>query len=156
MKRWGTMLIIASAVVLLACQLDYVFPTATPSSASRATRTPTLNRANPTVAVPTTTALPSAPVIATAKENLRIRNAPSTSSQQIGSLNKGDTAQVVGRNAAGDWWQIALPSSPTARGWIFASFADANGPIDSLPVVPAGGGAPAPIVPPAPRGNPYP
>ncbi len=161
MKRGGSILIIGSALVLLACQLNYVFPTATPSAAPRATRTSTPDRANVTVVAPTAASLPpavppSAPVMATAKDNLRIRSAPTTSAQQIGALNKGDTAQVVGRNAAGDWWQIVLPSNPSARGWIFASFADANGPTDSLPVVPAGGGATAPIVPPLPKGNPYP
>ncbi len=36
MKRWGPLLVIASAVVLLACQLNYVFPTVTPSAAPRA------------------------------------------------------------------------------------------------------------------------
>lgn len=159
MNRWGLVLIVSSAAILLACQLEYVFPTATPSSAPRATRTRTPGQSEATAPAPTIAAqppglLPSGSVLvnATAKENLRVRAAPSTSAQQVGSLNKGDSAQVVGRTAASDWWQIVLPSNPNARGWILASFADANGPIDSVPVVPSGGvlpGGPPQVVTPA-------
>jgi uncharacterized protein YraI len=158
MNRWGLVLIVLSAAVLLACQLEYVFPTVTPSSAPRATRTRTPGAADTTVTVPTIAAQssvpsPSSPVLvsATAKENLRVRAAPSTSAQQVGSLNKGDSAQVVGRTAASDWWQIVLPSNPNARGWILANFAEANGPIGSVPVVPSSGvlpGGPPQVVPP--------
>jgi uncharacterized protein YraI len=123
--------------VLLACQLQYVVPTPEPSAAPRPTRTKTPG-------IPEATALPTlppsspVPVIATAQENLRVRAGPSASTQQVGSLNKGDTAQIVGRTAASDWWQILLPSNLSVRGWISAGFTDVSGPVGSIPVTTPG------------------
>lgn len=153
MKWLGSVLIVLFSGVLLACQLQYVLPTPEPSAAPRATRTRTPGSAGVT-AVPTFPApqvlptlpqggLVAAPVIATAKENLRVRAAPSASSQQIGSLNKGRTAQIVGRTAASDWWQILLPSNLSVRGWILASFTDVSGPTESIPIT-TSGSVPAP------------
>jgi hypothetical protein len=169
MKRLGWVLIVLFSGVLLACQLQYVLPTPEPSAAPRATRTRTPGSGGST-AVPTFPAqqvlptLPqggpvSAPVMATAKENLRVRAGPSASTQQVGSLTKGDTAQVVGRTAANDWWQILLPSNLSVRGWVLASFTDVSGSIGSIPVttsssVPAP--QPYPAQPPAPAPQPYP
>ena len=166
MKRLGPVLIVLFTGVLLACQLEYYLPTPEPSPAPRATRTrtPGSPRATAVPTIPATQApQPStggpAPVIATAKENVRVRAAPSASSQQVGSLNIGDTAQVVGRTAANDWWQILLPSNLSVRGWILASFADVSGQVQSVPVV-SSGSAPAqqpyPAQPPLPAQQPYP
>ncbi|MDE3087800.1 MAG: SH3 domain-containing protein [Chloroflexota bacterium] len=153
MNRRGGMLILLVSGILLACQLQYIFPTAEPSPAPRATRTKTPKAevsASPTAVAP----LPGgpAPVIATAKENLRVRAAPSTSATQIGLLNKGDTAQISGRTAASDWWQIILPTDPGSRGWVFASLTAVSGPVQTIPIVPSGA-IPPPVVP-TPR--PYP
>jgi hypothetical protein len=164
MKRVGPVLIVLFAGVLLACQLDYYLPASEPSSAPRATRTktPGSSRATPLPTIPATQApQPStggpAPVIATAKENVRVRAAPSASAQQVGSLNKGDTAQVVGRTAANDWWQILLPSNLSVRGWVINDFVDVSGPALSIPVVGSGAVPPSQpytAQPPAPQ--PYP
>ena len=167
MKRLGSVLIILFAGVLLACQLQYVLPTPEPS-APRATRTRTPGAVDET-AVPTFPAqqvLPTlpqlgpipAPVMAVARENLRVRAAPSASSRQIGLLNKGDTAQIVGRTAANDWWQILLPSNVSIHGWVLASFTNVSGDIGSIPIAnsssaPASQPYPAqpPAAPPHPR-----
>ncbi len=167
MKR--SFILIVAAFVLLACQLQNIFPTPTPSAGPRATLTPA-STVEPTAAptAPEATAAPPASlppngppttvIMATAKDNLRVRAAPSTASPQVGALTKGESVQVVGRNAANDWWQIILPNNPSARGWIFATFASANGPVESLPVVEAGGAPPAnpPAAPPTPQPYPYP
>ncbi len=150
MNRLGAILVMVLPVLLLACQLDYILPTPAPSAAPRATGTRTPGAAqsvaSPTSAPPPAPGIPpggSARVTATVRENLRVRAAPSTTAQIIDQLSKGDKAQIVGKNAAGDWWQILLPSNPNTRGWIFASFAEVSGPLESIPVV-APGGAPAP------------
>ena len=167
MKRLGSVLIVLFSGVLLACQLEYYLPTPEPSAAPRATRTRT-------PASPGTTPLPTlaatqvpqpstggpVAVIATAKENLRVRAAPSTSSQQVGTLNQGDTAQIVGRTAANDWWQIQLPSNPDTRGWVVSSLIQVSGPALSVPVTTSGAVPPSqpyPAQPPAPvQPRPYP
>jgi uncharacterized protein YraI len=137
MTRLGSVLLVLFSGVLLACQLQYVVPTPVPSAAPRPTRTQTPDIPKAT-AVPTLSPTSPVPVIATAKENLRVRAGPSTSTQQVGSLNKGDTAQIVGRTAASDWWQIQLPSNLSVRGWILASFTDVSGSAGSIPVIPSG------------------
>ena len=167
MKPLGPVLIVLFSGVLLACQLDYYLPSPEPSTAPRATRTktPTSGRATALPTNPVPQVLPTSEggppqIIATAKENLRIRAAPSAAAQQLGTLNQGDTAQIVGRTAANDWWQIQLPSNPSVRAWIVAGFVDVSGPALSVPVVATGAVPPPqpyPAQPPAPvQPKPYP
>ena len=168
MKRLGAVLILLFSGVLLACQLSYLLPTPEPSAAPRATRTRTPGNLGSTAApastsVPTSApsqSLPPAPsgaalVFGTARENLRIRAAPSASAQQVGSLNKGDGIQIVGRTAASDWWQVIVPSNPDTRAWIAAAFVDVKGPVGTIPVVDSGS-APAPQPYPAQPSGPGP
>jgi hypothetical protein len=66
---------------------------------------------------------------------LRVRAAPNTNAAIVDRLNRGDTVQVVGRNATNDWLQIILPRDPNARGWISAAYADLSAPIQTVPLV---------------------
>jgi len=97
----------------------------------------------PVVQLPTS--IP-APVIAQITDNLRVRSIPSTSGAIIDRLNKGDKIQILGRTAANDWLVVPLPSNPNAHGWISAAFAQLNGPLDSLPIIPPGPVPPGPLV----------
>lgn len=163
--RWkGIILILFLSFLLLACQLQYALSPSDSSVSPRPTRTRT-PRPGETTVPPTNAVPPPAPILpggshlvtATTKENLRIRAAPSASSQQLGLLSKGDTVQVIGRTSASDWWQISLPSSPNTNGWILASFTEVSGPVDSIPIVSPGvTSPPAPVQPPAPAQQPYP
>ncbi|MBI5033477.1 MAG: SH3 domain-containing protein [Chloroflexi bacterium] len=140
---------------LLACQLDALMqataPTATSTRAATATRAPTLTPPIAMLVSPTQPPAPTdtpAPIVATiTTNNLRVRSAPSTSGAIVDKLNTNDKIQVVGKNVAGDWLQIPLPSNPDARGWISAQYAQLSGPLDLIPVV--GPGAP-------PTSRPYP
>lgn len=149
-------------VASLACQLEGLqlgvspSPTQTQAAARTATVAPTL--ALPTAPLPTVPVVsppprPS-PVSVTATDNLRVRAAPSTSAAVVDRLNKGASAQAVGRTAASDWLQIVLPSNPAGRGWISAQFVTATGPLDTLPVVQSQ--APNPVVPTSPGQPPRP
>lgn len=103
-----------------------------------ATRVPTTATPVPQVQTPTNSPSPVEQVIAIAREGLRVRSAPSTSATVVGQLKKGDSARVVGRTVANDWWQILVPSNPNLRGWISAAFTDTSGTITSIPIVKAG------------------
>lgn len=178
---WLTLVLVALVGILLACQLDYLqlgnasTPTPTRRPTLNATPTTASDVGNVPPALPTTppqqpvqpqlvpTQAPApANVTATASDNLRVRSAPSTSGAIIGRLNKGEAAQIVGRTAAGDWWQIALPTNPSQKGWVTAQFATASGPTDAIPVVGAsapsapGGSNPPPVHPAATPPRPYP
>lgn len=180
LRQWSlTLVLLVLVIILLACQLDYFqlgsSPTPTPtrrptlsatptSGADRSTAPlPTLAPGNP--GIPPTIAPPTAvpePVMATATDVVRVRAAPSTAGAVIGRLNKGESAQIVGRTAAGDWWQIILPTDPNARGWVSAEFAPAGAATDGVPVVgPATPGQPTgpnppPVVQPTRRPYSYP
>ncbi len=149
-------------VTSLACQLEGLqlgaspSPTPTPTAARTATVAPTV--ALPTAPPPTIPVVsptqPPAPVSVTAKDNLRVRAAPSTSAAVVDRLNKGASAQAVGRTAASDWLQIILPTNPAGRGWVSAQFVSATAPLDTLPVVQSQ--APNPVAPTSPGQPPRP
>lgn len=163
---WLTFVLLALVVILLACQLDYlqlgnsapptatrrptlsVTPTSVSDQGNLPSPLPTTAGGQPTVAsvAPTVTAAP-VNVTATATDNLRVRSTPSTSGAIIARLNKGESAQIVGRTAASDWWQIAVPSNPSQRGWVAAEFTTPSGPTTGVPVVGAGSTAPVPSNP---------
>ncbi len=176
---WLTLVLLALVAILLACQLDYlqlgrastptptrrptlsVTPTTVSDQGNVPPALPTTAQQQPTQVVPTQAPAP-ANVTATATDNLRVRSAPSTSGAIIGRLNKGEAAQIVGRTAAGDWWQLALPTNPSQRGWVASEFTTPSGPTDAIPVVSAGapsapgGSKPPPVQPAATPPRPYP
>ncbi len=134
-----------------AVQPTAVRPTNTPTKTNTpvpgATAIPATSTPVPTQPPPSALAepAPSAGIIATANENVRIRSAPSTSAAIAGQLKKGDTAQVVGRSAASDWLQIVMPANANARGWISADFATTSSSVSGLPVAGAAPSAPVPV-----------
>ncbi|HOA24092.1 MAG TPA: CAP domain-containing protein [Aggregatilineales bacterium] len=63
--------------------------------------------------------------------NLRLRSGPGTSYPVVGTVPRGVTVPVVGRNAAGNWLQVQYNGQ---SGWIAAWYATVNGALASVPV----------------------
>jgi uncharacterized protein YraI len=83
-------------------------------------------------------------ITATAKSTLRLRTAPNTTAQQVGTVPFDTTVPVFGKNGAGDWFYVEYTG---VRGWVAGWFCLLNGDINALPVLPdnvGGGGAPGP------------
>lgn len=99
---------------------------------------PTLVRL-PTQALPTST---PQPVLAKVIENtVNVRAEPSTKAKVLSSLKKNNQISLVGRNDAGDWYQINLTGG-AAPAWVFAATLQVvSGDPKTLPVV--GAAAPA-------------
>lgn len=83
--------------------------------------------------------------------NLRIRSGPGTSYPSVGTIPRGVTVPVTGRNAAGSWLQVQYNGQ---LGWVAAWYATVNGALNSVPVdgggnvvqaVAAAPAAPAPV-----------
>jgi len=55
------------------------------------------------------------------------------SSDELLLLPKGAVLPILGKNAAGDWVQIALPGD--GQGWVFAQGVGTTQPLDVLPVI---------------------
>ena len=105
-------------------------PTNTPASAPPATQAAT---AAPTAATG------GGSLTGTFSQTANVRSGPGLAFQPpIGIVNAGQTADVLARNPAGDWYKIRIPSG---EGWVFAQLVTLNGDPAALPV---DGGPPAP------------
>ena len=68
---------------------------------------------------------------------LNLRQGPGTSYAVVGKLTQGAQATILGRNAAGDWFQVRPANGST--GWVSGSpaFVQVSGDGTAVPVVPA-------------------
>jgi uncharacterized protein YraI len=63
--------------------------------------------------------------------NVNIRNGPGTNREIVGIFSRGATANILGRNSAGDWLLVDVDGT---QGWVFTSLFDVSCDIDSLPI----------------------
>lgn len=87
--------------------------------------------------------------IAVASAGMNVRAGPGTTYGITGALLAGETADVIGKNPAGDWWQVQLPTGAT--GWLFRDLTSIEGSTEGVAV--AANIPPPPIataVPPTP------
>jgi uncharacterized protein YraI len=115
--------------------------------------TPTLpptHTPRPTATVITPSVTPTvAPVEGTVTTQINVRAAPDKASLSLGLLKGGDKVQIIGQNAAGDWWQIYHSESTNGTGWVSAAYIEtASKP--EVPVIgdtapPAQGASPTPL-----------
>ncbi len=104
-------------------------PTPVPPTLTPARVSPALSpsaRPSPTVVAKGATA--------TLRSDLKVnvRTGPGTGYAAIGSAQKGDKLPVLGRNADGTWLKVTLPDGRS--GWILATTALLNVPVDKVPV----------------------
>lgn len=52
--------------------------------------------------------------------NLNVRTGPSVDYPVVGSLAQGQSAQIVGKNPEGTWWQIVYPPGSGSLAWVSA------------------------------------
>ena len=95
---------------------------------------------------PTDTPVPVAKVVVTAPQ-ANLRQGPSTSHPKAGVVKQGNEFVVLGKNPAGDWWQIQINGQPA---WIFGNLVRVENPdivqvAENIPTPP-----PAPTQPPPP------
>jgi PKD repeat protein len=119
-------------------------PTATPTPTTPSTPTPTPTQPS----TPTPTPAPATPTV-TARVNLHIRSGPGTNYPVVGVLLAGQSAQITGVSADGNWWQISFAGAQNGRGWISAYYVAAEN-TQNVPVVEA------PSLPPTPTPTPQP
>lgn len=88
------------------------------------------------------------PPMATFTQGANVRRGPSTNfNPPIGSFAANQTAEIVGRNPAGDWYKVRYYN---ADGWVFASLLTVSGDTSNIPVD-AGPPTPQPTaIPPTP------
>ncbi|MBK8988343.1 MAG: META domain-containing protein [Chloroflexi bacterium] len=70
----------------------------------------------------------------TAPDGIFLRSGPGTEFAYVGTAPTGDSGQIIGRNADGDWWAIAAESLPEGKVWVAAAFVEAVN-AGSVPVI---------------------
>lgn len=109
-------------------------PTAAPTDTATAPLTPTVAPTTPPTTAPTvepTATVPAAPS-AQAARAVNVRSGPGTAYPVIGSLAPAQMVTIIGRNPAGDWWQVCCVDQ--RQGWVAASVVTASGPLGAVAV----------------------
>jgi len=93
----------------------------------------------PTVPLPPTdtpvppTATPQpAPFIVVTSDKVNVREGPGTAYGTVGQVTKGQQLDIVGKNGAGDWWQVCCISGQQA--WVVGRLVQANGDLSIVQV----------------------
>jgi len=70
-----------------------------------------------------------------------VRSAPSTESEQVGTIEIFAKVEIVGKDPSNKWWMILFPESSTGKGWIttqFVQVSDSSG-VPVINAAPQGG-----------------
>jgi hypothetical protein len=80
---------------------------------------------------PTPTATPEpVPMVVVTNPSVNVRSGPGTEFSVLGQLQQGNSLEVIGRNGAGDWWQICCVDD--AEGWVFDEVVRTEGPMETV------------------------
>jgi PKD repeat protein len=103
---------------------------------------------------PAVTMTPGSPLVRTTTD-LNVRSGPGVVYPVLGLLPAGQTADVTGISAGGNWWQIKFLGATDGRGWLSAQYVIADNANDipvvqppPLPATPTPTPAPTPGSPP--------
>lgn len=113
-------------------------PTLTPTPTNTFTPTPTSTPTSTPTTTATQTFTPLAEALVVAPNGLNLRSGPGTEYSIIGSLQKDDTLDVLGRTDSNEWLQV-IGDNPGIEGWISASpqFVEINVDFETIPIVEA-------------------
>jgi uncharacterized protein YraI len=90
--------------------------------------------------IPTETPLPTSPlptitpVEGTTSTQLNVRSQPSTAGEVLGIIPANTSVGIVGKDPAGNWWQILYEQGVDGKGWVTAQYVSA-GDSSMVPVV---------------------
>ncbi|MFN2165024.1 MAG: SH3 domain-containing protein, partial [Anaerolineae bacterium] len=115
--------------------------TPTPAATDTPTETPT-----DTPEPPTPTPEPQPVAVVSGSNQVNVRSGPGTAYPVQGRVARGTELEIVGRNDAGDWWQVCCVDDQEV--WIVARLVTVQGDTGSVEV--AANIPPAPTRPPAP------
>ena len=111
-------------------------PTAIPTDTPIFTNTPEPPTFTPTVTLTSTPVFTVTPVVPMVSVSVatNCRLGPGRVYDRVGALLVGQTAEVAGRNNAGNYWFIRNPSRTTDYCWLWGEYATVSGNISVLPV----------------------
>ncbi|HHB89783.1 MAG TPA: SH3 domain-containing protein [Anaerolineae bacterium] len=92
---------------------------------SEPTQPPTEQPTNPAPPSPTNTPAPKVAKAIVIAPQANLRLGPGTSHPKAGVVKQGDAFVVLGKNQAGDWWQVQVNGQPL---WIFGNLVRVENP----------------------------
>jgi hypothetical protein len=130
-------------------------PEWTPTPVVFATATPVIPPTPAETATPVPTDVPPSPTPEpapsfAANQTVNIRSGPGTNYPKVGSLAAGDTFEIVGKNAAGNWLEFVYEGDAA---WVTADMVTTSGDTGAVEVAK---NIPAPPAPPPPAPRPQP
>jgi hypothetical protein len=136
-RNWTASLLLVFTI--LACNLpSAVTPTPTPTSAlPSATPTASTTPVFTATPLPSATSTPTVPIAWPKDVPVNCRFGPGTDWEATGALLVGQTATLVGRNAASSWWYVQTPNEPGSPCWVAASVTNTAGNLSGLALIPA-------------------
>jgi len=89
--------------------------------------------ATPTETVTSAPTIPSSPS-AQLTENTNCRKGPLAAYDLVITYLNGQLLDILGKNAAGDYWFVANPNNPSANCWLWGRYAQVSGDTSQVPV----------------------
>lgn len=102
----------------------------------------------PTPEPPPPTPTP-APIVIVPGEPVRARSGPGVTYDQVTELAAGTQLAIVGKNDAGDWWQVCCVDEQPV--WVLGELVDEQGSLDAVAVAANIPPAPTPTATPVPK-----
>ncbi len=127
-------LIVAAATTVFADpEVIAQVATETPAVINLASAVPVDQGQAPGAPTLTRTPTPVGGALLEAKEYANVRAEPSTDAAQLGTINAGETYNVIGRYAS--WIQFQFQSSPTGQGWVYDELVTLSGSTENIPEI---------------------
>lgn len=95
---------------------------------------PTLTPAATETPLPTLPQPTAAPVEGTSSTQINVRSEPSTVGNVLGIIPPNTKLEIIGKDPAGNWWQILYPQGVDGKGWVTAQYVTTVGKPE-VPVV---------------------
>lgn len=89
---------------------------------------------------PAQAAAGSKAILVITEEVVNARGGPGTNYPVVDFVGRGDQFDITGKSADNEWWQVCCVKNQQA--WITQKFADADGEVDSVPVITSPSSAP--------------
>ena len=140
MRKHRTILLVACALLIMACNFSLFAPYGAPTPSAnlpRSTFTPALPPTSTFTPAPTLSPTPSAPQLTPNSPMVNCRTGPNVAYPSLDTINSGQTAVIAGRDDNSTWWYVHDPSDPNQFCWVSASVATTSGDLNNLPVIPA-------------------
>lgn len=110
-------------------------PDATPPPPDAPEASPTSAGGGPPAITPEATATIAGPTVTVLSGPTNVRYGPGIEYPLIASYEEGASFQLTGIHAIVPWVEIAVPSSPNGRGWVYRDLVQIEGDTASIPVI---------------------